>query len=66
MRSGAADAFGLDREDLDERHHLIYDTFEEGKISLDTYLDRVVFCQKRDFSRGAFKKYMFAQSKPFP
>ncbi len=66
MRCRAADAFGLDSDDLNERHHLIFDTYEEGKLSLDAYLDRVVFCQKRNFSRREFKKFMFAQSKPFP
>jgi putative hydrolase of the HAD superfamily len=65
-RRRAAGTFGLDIDDLNERHHLIFDTYEEGKLSLDTYLDRVVFCHKRHFSRRAFKQYMFAQSRPFP
>jgi putative hydrolase of the HAD superfamily len=66
IRKGAADKFGLDYEEMDERHHLTFDTYEEGKLSLDGYLNRVVFYQERSFSREEFKAFMYAQSKPFP
>ncbi len=64
-RAEAVSVFGLNKDEVDERHHLTYDTYESGKISLDTYLDRIVFYQKRDFSHHEFKEFMFAQSKPF-
>jgi putative hydrolase of the HAD superfamily len=51
---------------MDERHHLTFDTYEEGKLSLDEYLNRVVFYQERPFSREEFKAFMYAQSQPFP
>ena len=51
---------------MEERHHLMFETFEEGKLTLDEYLDRVVFYQKRPFSRSQFRTFMFAQSKPYP
>ena len=66
MRQQAAATFRLDYEELNERHHLTFDTYEEGKISLDEYLDRVVFYQKRPFTPQEFKDFMFAQSRPFP
>jgi putative hydrolase of the HAD superfamily len=65
-RKLAADKFGLDINEMNERHHLTFDTFEEGKLSLDEYLNRVVFYQARSFSREEFKDFMFAQSRPFP
>lgn len=65
MRQAAAKQFRLDYDDLDERHHLTFDTYEEGKISLDEYLNRVVFYQERPFTQGEFKAFMFAQSKPY-
>jgi putative hydrolase of the HAD superfamily len=65
-RSRAADKFGLDRDEMNERHHLTFDTYEEGKLSLDEYLKRVVFYQEREFSREEFKAFMYAQSQPFP
>jgi len=65
-RQAAAETFGLDLAEMDERHHLTFDTYEEGKLSLDSYLDRVVFHQERPFSQRAFREFMFAQSKPYP
>jgi len=65
-RTHAAEKFGLDFDEMNERHHLTFDTYEEGKLSLDDYLNRVVFYQERSFSRDDFKTYMYAQSQPFP
>ena len=65
-RRHAAETFGLDYDEMSERHHLTFDTYEEGKLSLDEYLRRVVFYQDRSFSREEFKTFMYAQSKPYP
>jgi putative hydrolase of the HAD superfamily len=65
MRRKAAETFGLDPADMDERHHLTFDTYELGKLSLDEYLNRMVFYKERPFSREEFKAFMFAQSQPF-
>ena len=65
-RRRAAEIFELDYDEMSERHHLTFDTYEEGKLSLDEYLKRVVFYQDRSFSQEEFKKFMFAQSKPYP
>ena len=64
-RRRAAEKFALDYNELNERHHLTFDTYEEGKLSLDSYLDRIVFYQERPFSHEEFKSFMYAQSKPF-
>lgn len=64
-RKNAATEFKLDFEDMEARHHLTFDTYEEGKISLDEYLQRLVFYTKRPFTVDDFKKFMYAQSKPF-
>jgi putative hydrolase of the HAD superfamily len=66
MRARAAARFQLDTDEMDERHHLTHDTYELGKLSLDDYLDRVVFHRKRSFTREEFTAFMFAQSEPFP
>jgi putative hydrolase of the HAD superfamily len=65
-RTRAAEKFGLDYSEMDERHHLTFDTYEEGKLTLDQYLNRVVFYEKRAFSREEFKQFMYAQSEPYP
>jgi putative hydrolase of the HAD superfamily len=66
MRRLAAKTFHLDHEEMDERHHLTFDTYEEGKLTLEEYLTRIVFHKERPFSREEFRKFMFAQSRPFP
>ncbi|WP_243362158.1 HAD family hydrolase [Fundidesulfovibrio terrae] len=65
-RKRAARHFGLDHEAMDERHHLTFDTYEVGKLSLDGYLERVVFHRDRPFTPSEFRAFMFAQSKAFP
>ena len=63
-RQRAAATFNLDYAEMDERHHLTFVTYEEGRLNLDEYLDRVIFHVKRPFSRREFKDFMFAQSQP--
>jgi len=63
-REKAAKHFKLDSEEMNERHHLTFDTYESGKLSLDEYLNRVVFYEKRTFSKEKFKTFMFNESKP--
>src|ERR1035438_9395987 len=63
-RRRAAKHFKLNWVEMQERHGLNFETHEEGKISLKEYLDRVVFHQKRPFTRTEFQQFMFAQSKP--
>lgn len=65
IRRRAAESFGLDFDEMNDRHHLTFDTYEQGKLSLDGYLNRVVFYRERPFSREEFKTFMFAQSKPY-
>jgi len=64
-RRMAAEKFKLDYDEFNERHHLTFDTYEEGKLSLDQYLSRVAFYTERGFSREEFRAFMFAQSQPF-
>ncbi len=65
-RQRAAERFKLDHDEMDERHNLTYDTYEAGKLSLDEYLQRVVFCHPRSFSTDEFKKFMLSLSQPYP
>lgn len=65
-RARAVEKFGLDAAETDERHHLTFDTYEVGKLSLDDYMTRVVFYKKRNFAPDDFAKFMYAQSKSFP
>jgi putative hydrolase of the HAD superfamily len=65
-RKRAVRHFKLELAEIEDRHHLTFDTYEEGKLTLEEYLSRVVFYQKRPFTRAQFRRFMFAQSKPYP
>ena len=65
-RRKAIDVFKLDPEETEERHHLCFDTLEVGKITIDEYLNRVVFYKKRSFTRTKFWKFMTDQSQALP
>jgi putative hydrolase of the HAD superfamily len=65
-RKRAAAHFKLELAEMEDRHHLTFDTYEEGKLTLEEYLNRVVFHRKRPFTRAQFRRFMFAQSKPYP
>jgi HAD superfamily hydrolase (TIGR01509 family) len=62
----AAKAFGLNLEELKKRHNQALDTYELGKLTIEEYLNQVVFYEKRPFTPARFRKFMFAQSKPYP
>ena len=65
-RKRAATHFKLEWAGMEARHRLTFETYEEGKLTLDEYLGLVVFHQKRPFTRAQFRRFMFAQSKPYP
>ena len=60
----AVERFALDAAELDDRHHLAFDIFESGKMTLDEYLDYIVFYQDRPYSRDDFKEFMYSYSQP--
>src|SRR5664279_2096940 len=65
-REAAAKKFGVDYSEMDVLHDFIFNVYEMGKISLDVYLDTVVFNHPRNFSREVFKEFMFEQSLELP
>jgi putative hydrolase of the HAD superfamily len=65
-RNFAIEQFHLDKDEVESRHKLCVRPFEEGRLSLDEYLQQTVFSQPRTFSPEEFKQYMFSLSKPKP
>jgi len=65
-RKRLATHFKLKWAEVANQHHLAFDTYKEGKLTLEEYLGRVVFYQKRPFTRDQFRRFMFAQSKLYP
>lgn len=65
-RQRAAEKFHFDAVEFEERHSLIFDAFECGRMTLEEYLHRSVFYHERPFTPRDFREFMFAQSRPFP
>ena len=64
-RKRAAAHFKLESAEIEDRHQLTWDAYQRGKFTLDEYLCRAVFYQKRPFTRAQFRRFMSAQSKPY-
>lgn len=65
-RAEALKHFQLDEKEFHDRHEQIVAPFECGKITLDDYLDQTVFYRPREFTRDAFREFMFSLTRPFP
>ena len=62
-REEAARHFAYDYESVERRHQPLFEEFDCGKLSLDEYLDQVIFFEDRNFSREDFVGFMKQQSK---
>jgi putative hydrolase of the HAD superfamily len=65
-RQKAAEIFKLDYDEIDALHNFIFNVYEIGSITLDEYLDTVIFNYPRDFVRQDFKDFMYSQSVELP
>ncbi len=64
QRERAVEKFGLKADDFQWRHEEVMGEWEEGRITLDEYLDIAVFYTPRNFSREKFVEFMYSQSIP--
>ncbi len=62
-REKAAKVFDFDYDEMNILHNFIYNVFEIGSITLDEYLDTVLFHRDRDFTKVKFKQFMYDQSE---
>ncbi|MGA9588171.1 MAG: HAD family phosphatase, partial [Terracidiphilus sp.] len=65
-RTAAVEQFHLDAAALEEHHAKAFESWERGEITLDEYLDAVVFYEPRSFSREEFFNAICEQSKTLP
>jgi putative hydrolase of the HAD superfamily len=66
QRQRAIERFALNGEDFQWRHEEVIGEWEEGRITLDEYLDITIFYTERPFSRQEFTAFMCEQSVPHP
>ena len=62
-REKLAKQFHLDFREMEILHDFIFNTYEIGKLTLDEYLDTVIFNRERDFTKEEFMMLMFAESQ---
>lgn len=65
-REEAAKRFKLDYAEVNALHNFIFNVYEIGSITLDEYLDTVIFNHPRDFVREDFKEFIFSTSVELP
>ena len=65
-RQRAAEAFGFDWEEFQDRHDFVSHDFETGRLDLPGYLEQTLFYRERSFRRADFIEFMMGQTKPFP
>jgi putative hydrolase of the HAD superfamily len=66
LRRSLCTDFGLDFEEIEARHHLMFDSFERGFLTFEEYLTRVIFFVPRAFSLEQVQDFTFAASIPWP
>lgn len=65
-RMEATEKFGLEPIQLEKDHAVAFPLFENGKLSLEQYLDSVIFNKERAFSKDEFRAFMFSKSTELP
>jgi putative hydrolase of the HAD superfamily len=64
QRYEAVAHFGLSRDEFEYRHREMVGPWEEGRISIQDYLQMTVFHERRSFKERDFLDYMLSLSKP--
>ena len=65
-RKRAARNFNLNWAEMDERHRLVFETHEEGKLTFQEYLGWVVFYEKRSIHAGPVSGLHVRSIEAFP
>ncbi|MGZ3859141.1 MAG: HAD family hydrolase [Flavisolibacter sp.] len=65
-RQKAAEQFEFDYDEMNHLHEFIFNIYEIGRISLDEYLNTVLFYKPRAFTKEDFRAFMFSESRQLP
>ena len=58
--------FHCDVDEIQSRHHLLFDSYERGFLTFDEYLRKLFFTQPRDFTLEEVREYAYTESVPWP
>lgn len=65
-RMAAIEKFGLEPIQFQKDHSVAFPLFENGKLSLDQYLESVIFNVDRNFTKEEFSDFMFSRTSQLP
>lgn len=65
LRARAAEKFGIELDEMTDRHALAFDTFETGKMTFDDFLKICVFYKPRSFTIEEFVSYVKNEARLF-
>lgn len=66
LRERMVERFSLNQKEVDDRHHLMFDSYERGKLTFEDYLKWTVFYEPRPFSLEEVRQWIFDQARPLP
>lgn len=66
LRRGICDHFELSFDEIESRHHLMFDSYERGYLTFEQYLHYVFFEKPRPFELAQVRDYTYAQSVAWP
>lgn len=66
LRERMVEHFSLNQKEIDDRHHLMFDSYERGNLTLEDYLNWTVFYEQRSFSLEELRQWIFDQARPLP
>ena len=62
LRAQVVSHFNLNADEIEQRHHLMFDSYERGFLSLDEYLGSVFFDRPRDFALADLRELIYQGS----
>ena len=65
LRRKVASHFVIDLEEIEPRHHLMFDSYERGYMSFEDYLRLVFFGSPRDCTIEQLRAFTYDQSLPW-
>lgn len=66
LRAKVVSHFGLDSEEIDKRHHLMFDSYERGFLTFHQYLEHVFFDKQQPFALAELRDFIYAGSVSWP
>lgn len=66
VRLRTAARFRIEKKEMESRHHLVFDSYERGNLSIEEYLHWTVFFKPRPFSMEEVRQFIYDQGKLLP